>query len=472
MTLGAMLFSTFDYFLFLPLVAVGHWLLGGKGPRATLLLVASAIFYLAWNPVDALILAWVGAVGFGAAHLLGRLRPTQRVPTLWGVALLMLGPLLFYKYAHFVGENVAALVPGLTPWVPPKGHLPIGISFYSFQALAYVIDVHRGQPPERNATRYATFLCFFPHLVAGPILRSHTLLDQLAADRSLSRDDVGHAIWRLGVGLVKKLLVADVLAQGVVESVFIDPSAFTGLEVLTALYAYTLQMYADFSGYTDFAVGSSRLLGFRIPENFDRPYQATSVGDYWRRWHMTLSNWVRDYVYYPLGGSRGAGLAPYRNTMVTLVILGIWHGADWTFVVYGILHGLAVSLNRWWKKRPGWRAPAGFFALGWRWFVTIQFVVIARILFRAEDLGHAEQIAAALVDRWDPITLPRWSPHAWAVLGLGYAVHLTPRAWAHTVRDRFVALPAPAWGLLLALLGVATVRYGVGDSLAFIYYAF
>jgi D-alanyl-lipoteichoic acid acyltransferase DltB (MBOAT superfamily) len=467
-----MLFSTFDYFIFLPLVAVGHWLLGGKEGRTALLLAASAIFYLAWNPVDSLILLWVGAVGFGASHLLGRLAPATRIPTLWGVAALMLGPLFFYKYAHFVGTNVAALVPGLTPWVPPKGHLPIGISFYSFQALAYVIDVHRGQAPERSPVRYATFLCFFPHLVAGPILRSHTLLDQLGAERSLSREDVGHGLWRIAVGLVKKLLVADVLAQGVVDSVFIDPAAFTGLEIFTALLAYSLQMYADFSGYTDFAVGSSRLLGFQIPENFDRPYQATSVADYWRRWHQTLSNWVRDYVYYPLGGSRGSGLVPYRNTLVTLVILGVWHGANWTFVVYGILHGLAVSLNRWWKKRPTWQAPKGIVAIGWRWSLTFSFVVVARILFRADDLAHAEQITVALFDRWETITLPRWSLHAWIVLLVGYALHLTPRRWAHAVRDRFVALPAPVWGATLAVLGLACVHYGVGDSLSFIYYAF
>jgi alginate O-acetyltransferase complex protein AlgI len=187
---------------------------------------------------------------------------------------------------------------------------------------------------------------------------------------------------------------------------------------------------------------------------------------------MTLSNWVRDYVYYPLGGSRGAGLAPYRNTMVTLIILGVWHGANWTFVVYGILHGLAVSLNRWWRKRPNWQAPVGMAALGWRWFLTLQFIVIARILFRADDLHHAGDIAFALTHRWEVLALPRWSMHAWAVLIAGYTLHLTPRSWALAVRDRFVALPSPAWGALLALLGLLCVRFGVGDSLAFIYYAF
>ncbi len=466
-----MLFSTFDYFCFLPLVAVAHWKLGTTRARAALILLASMLFYLAWNPVDFLVLVYVATTGWFAANLMAGLPEERRNGASWGAAALMLAPLLFYKYAHFALSNAAAVVPGLEPWVLPKQHLPIGVSFYSFQALAYVLDVRRGQAPEKDPVRYAAFLCFFPHLVAGPILRAANLLGQLARDRKLTREDVGYGLFRLGVGLAKKLLVADVLQQGVVDSVFTDPSAFTGLEVLVALYAYTLQIYADFSGYTDFAIGSARLLGFEIPENFDRPYQATSVANYWRRWHKTLSDWVRDYVYYPLGGSRGAGLRPYMNTMVTLVILGVWHGANWTFVVYGVLHGLAVALNRWWRKRPGWAEPSGV-GLVWRWALTLQFVVVARILFRADSLTNAAEVWTALISRWDTLSFPRYSHHAWIVLVLGYAVHLSPKAWAVALRARFLTLPAVAWGAALALVGWACVYFGVGDSLTFIYYAF
>lgn len=223
-------------------------------------------------------------------------------------SVAILGPLVFYKYVAFIGETLHAAVPAIP--APPRQHLPIGISFYSFQALAYVLDCRRGQAPEASAVRFSTFLLFFPHLVAGPILRAKDLLAQLAAERSLSREDVGWAVSRLCSGLVKKLLVADVLRVGIVDSVFIDPAQFTASEVLCALYAYTLQIYCDFSGYTDFALGSARLFGFRIPENFDRPYQALSVAGYWRRWHITLSDWVRDYVYYPMGGSRAAASCP------------------------------------------------------------------------------------------------------------------------------------------------------------------
>ena len=487
-----MLFSTFDYFVFLPLIAVVHWLLGDNRWRTWLILLGSAAFYLAWNPVDAVVLAYVGTASYIAGRLIPQVpkksgtnadrNPSENNPKatelstplrhsaapVWTAALAILGPLLFYKYVHFALANVAILVPALP--VPPKQHLPIGISFYSFQALAYVLDVRRGQAPEKNPIRYATFLCFFPHLVAGPILRAANLLGQLGAERHLSRDDVGYGIFRLCIGLIKKLLVADVLRLGMVDSVFTDPSSFTGPEILVAVYAYTLQIYCDFSGYTDFAIGSARLMGFQIPENFDRPYQATSVANYWRRWHITLSDWVRDYVYYPMGGSRGAGLIPYRNTMATLLILGVWHGANWTFVVYGGLHGIAVGVNRWWKRRPAWTEPRGA-GLVWRWALTFQFIVIARILFRADDLDHAWRIGAALTEKWEP-AMPRYSLHAWAVLALGYAVHWSPKSWMLSVRNGFSLTSPVLWGLALAATAFAAVRFGVGDSLAFIYYSF
>jgi alginate O-acetyltransferase complex protein AlgI len=461
-----MLFPTFDYFLFLPLVAAAHWLLVSRGARTTLLLVASIVFYAAWNPVDTLILAGVVAGAFVAGRVVHAQPEARRGVALGVFATLLVSPLLFYKYTWFVAENLRVLWPALP--APPHTHLPIGISFYTFQALAYVIDVRRGEEPERNPARFATFLLFFPHLVAGPILRASTLLTQLAANRRLTREDVAEAMTRLGAGLAKKLLVADVLRIGMVDSVFTDPGQFTGLEVLVALYAYSLQIYCDFSGYTDFAIGSARLFGFRIPENFDRPYQALTVASYWRRWHMTLSDWVRDYVYYPMGGSRSHA---YRNTFATLLVLGVWHGANWTFVVYGLLHGCAVSLNRLLRKRaPAGSPPPAGFGVVWRWLLTFHFVVLARILFRADDLGHAGRVARALVENgW---ALPRFSSHAWVVLLVGYAVHFTPRGWVPRMRATIAGLPAPAWGLLLATIAWACVRWGPGDTLAFIYYDF
>lgn len=463
-----MLFPTFDYFVFLPAVAAIHWALGSRAGKTVWLLLASLVFYAAWNPVDTLLLSAI----IGMAYTFGRVISSQgedrRGTTLLFAAVSILAPLFFYKYVAFLGENVHALWPAFQ--APPRRHLPIGISFYSFQALAYVIDVRRGQAAERNVLRFSTFLLFFPHLVAGPILRASNLLGQIDSDRTLSRADVGHGIARLSAGLVKKVMAADVLRLGMVDSVFTDPGAFTGPEVMVALYAYTLQIYCDFSGYTDFAIGSARLFGFHIPENFDRPYQALSVANYWRRWHMTLSDWVRDYVYYPIGGSRGGGLLPYRNTMITLIILGIWHGANWTFVVYGCLHGLAVSVNRYLRKGKEAVVAPGVLGTACRWLLTFHFVVLARILFRSDSLTHAAQVAGALTRfEW---SFPRFSVHAWVVLVVGYVVHLTPRAWLHRARDTFAAQSAVVQGVFLAAVAAAAARWGAGDSLSFIYYDF
>lgn len=465
-----MLFPTFDYFLFLPLVALAHWAIRTRAGRTWWLAIASLVFYSAWNPPDTVFLLGVIAAAYVAGRVVGELPEGKKGR---GIALavpLLLGPMLYYKYVPFLTENLHAVFPAVE--VRARQHLPIGISFYSFQALAYVIDVSRGQRVERNPIRFATFLLFFPHLVAGPILRAETLLAQIDSDRTLSRTDVGEGVARLITGLLKKVLVADVLRVGVIDSVFTDPSRFTGIEVLVALYAYSLQIYADFSGYTDFAIGSARLFGFHIPENFARPYQALSVANYWRRWHITLSDWVRDYVYLPLGGSRGGGLRPYLNTIVTLLILGFWHGANWTFLLYGLLHGVAVSINRWWRKSgPGKGAPPPTgFGVVWRFALTFHFVVLARILFRAPNLTDAWAVTTALANT--TLSIPRWSVHAWIVLVLGFAAHFTPAGWTLRFRSAFASLPLVVQGLLLALTGWACVEWGPGDTLAFIYHDF
>lgn len=454
------------------MVAIVHWLLGRNGGRNAWLLLTSIVFYAAWNPYDTLLLAFIVALSYGGARWIEGRPEERRTWPLALVSICLIAPLLYYKYLHFAAESLHLLIPSLP--VPPRLRLPIGISFYSFQAVAYVVDVRRGQKAEKNPLLFSTFLLFFPHLVAGPILRASVLLSQLGSNRSLSSQDIGEGIFRLCMGLIKKLLIADVLRIGMVDSVFADPSVFTPIEILVALYAYTLQIYCDFSGYTDFAIGSARLLGFKIPENFDRPYQALSVGEYWRRWHITLSDWVRDYVYYPMGGSRIGGWKAYRNTFLTMLILAVWHGANWTFVLYGLLHGCAVSLHRLMhnlQKSSGQKPQLSAFGIGWRWFATFHFVVLARILFRATSITHAAEVATGLLQSWEWV-MPRYAYHAWAVFFIGYAIHLSPRPWVQQLRTRFAALPSPIQGILLAGVGAACIRWGPGDSLSFIYYEF
>lgn len=481
-----MLFPTLDYLVFLPICLLLYWSVP-KALRLSVLLVSSAIFYASWSPTYLAVLigmsvaAWTGGLWLGQRG--GGKEGADRLSR-GLVTLALLAPLLLFKYWDWLAWNLEQVSTWLgTPLILPKVELPlpVGISFFTFQALAYTIDTGRparagGEPAEPNLARLGTYLGFFPQLVAGPILRRRDLLPALKELPSLAEGDVGQGLFRICLGMAKKVLIADTLAVAMVDPVMTDPSRFTGLEILVALYAYTIQIYYDFSAYTDIALGSARLFGFQLPENFRRPYQATCVAGFWRRWHITLSNWVRDYVYYPLGGNRVADdqqWKVYRNIMLTLLIIGVWHGASWNFVVYGLLHGMAVAWCRYRRKTTG-RGPddplPNAFAWAWRWFFTFHFVVLARVLFRSEDLGHAASIMAELAD--PTLVMPRFSPTAWAVLVIGFAAHMGPERWRESLAIRFRAASPLVWAVAAAGTAALCVLLGSGDRLSFVYYQF
>ncbi len=487
-----MLFHSLDYLFFLPLVVLLYWGLPRRA-RLWVLCAASLFFYGSWNPAYLVVMLLVIGVGWAGGQWLWAWRKWKGEAAVRTVALvLLLTPLLFFKYVPWVTESAetalswAGVVVDLPGSNRAKGELPlpIGISFFTFQALAYIIDVGRmarkGDPDaaEPNLLRFATFQTFFPQLVAGPIVRRHELLPQLKSLPLLKPDMVGAGVYRICRGMVKKVLFADTLRVAMVDPVFASPDNFTGLELLFALYAYTLQIYCDFSGYTDIAIGSARLFGIELPENFQRPYVATSVAEFWRRWHITLSNWVRDYIYFPLGGGRGGAGRVYLNLMVTMVIIGIWHGASWNFVVYGLLHGAAQGINRWLRKRTG-RKPGDpvpgqglgkAWAWTWRFLLTFHFVVLARILFRSKDLDHAWQLVLGLTDT--SLLMPRFAPAAWAVFAIGWALHFTPERWRDDSEGWFRARNPLVWAMAAAAVGAIAMTMGSGDTLAFVYYDF
>ena len=235
--------------------------------------------------------------------------------------------------------------------------LPIGISFFTFQAISYVVDVYRRVIRPATFLDFAIYEAFFPHLVAGPIVRAREFLPQLVTPRNPRTIPAGPAVFLIAGGLFKKIVLADLLATRIVDPVFGSPEAHSAQEVWLAIYGYAVQIYCDFSAYTDMAIGLALLLGFRFPQNFDRPYAARSLQEFWRRWHMTLSRWLRDYLYIPLGGSRGSSAKTYRNLMLTMLIGGLWHGASWTFVIWGGIHGTGLALERWWRLRKESRPP-------------------------------------------------------------------------------------------------------------------
>ncbi|HUR38494.1 MAG TPA: MBOAT family O-acyltransferase [Planctomycetota bacterium] len=355
--------------------------------RNTLLLAASAMFYMWWRPEYLVLILFSVTVDYFVALGLGREGPSWKRKTLLIVSLVSnLGLLFFFKYFEFATESVRSVLAILhVPWEPPllKLVLPIGISFHTFQALSYTIDVYRGQIPiERSLLRLWVYVLFFPQLVAGPIERAGRLLPQFDEVHAPDPDAISSGLKRILWGLVKKVAIADRLGL-IADQVYDHPLGFSSPSLLIATYAFAFQIYADFSAYSDIAIGAARCLGFRLAENFDRPYLARSPVEFWRRWHISLSSWFRDYVYVPLGGNR-EGRARWRwALMLTFCLSGLWHGARWTFVIWGAYHGLFVLGWRSWAKRiPSWVGAV----------LTFHGVLIGWVFFRANTLSDATYI--------------------------------------------------------------------------------
>ncbi len=472
-----MLFPTLDYLLFLPLCVAVYWL-APRRARLGILFAASIFFYASWRLEYLAVLFSVMLLAWGGSLWIDRRRRDGLAlkPAYLAVIPLLLVPLIVFKYWDWLSEDFEGLAQSLG-WqldLPDVSlPLPIGISFFTFQAIAWVVDVGRGDEAERSPLRFGTFITFFPQLIAGPIVRGHQMLPQLKSLPSLADGQVGRGLFRIGRGMFKKIVLADLIRAGVVDPLFSDPQNFTGLELMIGLYAYTLQIYYDFSGYTDIAIGSGRLFGFELPENFRRPYKATNVTAFWRRWHITLSLWVRHYIYFPLGGARVRGEQVYFNLLVTFLILGVWHGASWNFVVYGAIHGSAMVIHRALRKRHGRDpddVPPGWWAWFWRWIATFHFLVLARILFRSPDFATSWEYLQGL---WDSTMLmPRFSPLALGVMVVGFAIHMSPDDWQCKAEKWFKGSGPLGWAVILGIVGVACVLLGTGEQLAFVYYSF
>jgi alginate O-acetyltransferase complex protein AlgI len=338
-------------------LAVVRWLdLAGLVRWNVFMLVASYVFYGAYDWHFVAVLAGSTVVNqLLTARLHATTEERARRFVLVGGVTANLGLLAWFKYKGFFIESASSIFAPLGIDIDlPAGSVipPVGISFFTFQALSYLIDTYRRRIEPSPLLDFAVYLSFFPHLVAGPIVRAAEFLPQLRTPRDARQVDTGLAFWLIAVGLFKKVVVSSYLASAIVDPVFRIPSQHQAVDTLLGIYGYAIQIYCDFSGYTDMAIGLALLLGFRFPQNFDAPYTATSLQDFWRRWHMTLSRWLRDYLYIPLGGSQRGPRRAYLNLFLTMLIGGLWHGAAWTFVVWGALHGGYLAVERWWSSRP------------------------------------------------------------------------------------------------------------------------
>jgi D-alanyl-lipoteichoic acid acyltransferase DltB (MBOAT superfamily) len=342
-------------------------------------------------------------------------------------------------------------------------------------SLSYVVDVYKGTIPAcRNYLHYATFIAFFPHLVAGPIVRGRDLLPALARDVSLTADAGGRGVFLIACGLLKKVVIGDYLALNLVDRVFADPPSYSAVEALAATYGYAVQVYCDFSGYTDIAIGSALLLGYKFPKNFDAPYKATNIVDFWRRWHISLSAWLRDYVYIPLGGSRHGRGRKYLNVFLTMLICGIWHGAAWSFVVFGIVHGVAVAATHAFRDALGKKGDvdedahpvvSGLFT-----FATFTFVALSFVIFRSESIPKA----LAIYERLLTFTTYHGNLHAAPLLVLfaGLCAQWVPRRTFEQLRDGFVRIPAPAQGFALFVVALLLREVASTEAVPFVYFQF
>jgi D-alanyl-lipoteichoic acid acyltransferase DltB (MBOAT superfamily) len=432
-------FNSPQFLVFLP-VTLGVFLALRRRPgwRDAWLLLASYVFYMSWNWKYAGLIAASTLLDYLLALAMARAAaPTARRALLIVSLIGNLGVLGLFKYHNFFVDTFAAATGADADWLHHRLLLPVGISFYTFQTLSYTIDVYRRRiPAERNLVKFALFVTFFPQLVAGPIVRAADFLPQLRREPVVSESRFNSGLALIFQGLFKKVVVADLLAGLAVDAVFADPSAFSSADLMLALYGYAFQIYCDFSGYSDIAIGTARLFGYDLCVNFNRPYLAADVREFWSRWHISLSTWLRDYLYIPLGGNRAGAWRTRFNLLVTMMLGGLWHGAAMNFVLWGLYHGLLLMLHR------GGR-PAGQLASWQIWrgrVVTFHLVLGGWLLFRAQGVDQLAQYLRGLA-AFDLST--RLPPLYLGVLATAAGMHLVPVGALSRLRDRLAAAPAP-----------------------------
>jgi alginate O-acetyltransferase complex protein AlgI len=453
-----MLLTTAAYFIFLAAVFFAFWLAARYRWGALAVVVfANYFFYARWDLVYLAVIPAASTCDFLIGNALHRYsNPGLRRLLVTLSIVLNVGLIASVKYLPVL------------PWV-----LPLALSFYAFQSLTYTIDIYRSDAkPAESYLAYLASASFFPTTVAGPITRISTLLPQWSKRGMLTPQDGGKALFLIGLGLVKKLLIADFLAENLVNRVFDLPKLYSGAEVLAGAYGYALQLYYDFSGYTDIAIGSALLLGITLPPNFNRPYAAQNISDFWRRWHISFSNWLRDYLYFSLPGLRSRWkIFAYLNLVITMVIGGLWHGAGWTFLVWGAWHGFGLAAHRGWRALHG--NPKLTLTPGARVLcalATFHFVLIGWIFFRASSLATARDIFYQISS--GTISFVNITPTFVLVATIAGAAHFVPKGWYDGALELYCQFPYYAQAAAMAALAVA-IRYIAGSGSApFIYSRF
>lgn len=456
-----MAFNSLVFFALLVPTLILYWFLCCQRLRLVLLCLASLLFYGFYHWGGMILLLVTVPVNY----LIGRAQMSHRSGLLLGLVIgVNLLPLCWFKYIAFIAENVNAMLAlmGAVLSVPrPEVFLPLGISFFTFQVIAYQVDIYRGEiQAERSLLRFAVFKCFFPQLIAGPIVRARDFLPQLNARVQFDAETFHQGLWLVLIGLFLKIGVADILSQ-FADNAFSAPSNLTTVAAWTGLYAYSIQLFADFWGYSTMAVGLAALFGFTLPINFDTPYLSTSLQEFWRRWHITLSHWFRDYVYIPLGGNKRR---QFFNLIATMALVGLWHGAGWTFLIWGIMHGLWLSIER----RTALTEPSvSLIGRVTKVFLVFHGVCLLWVWFRAPTLHVASEYFSRLL--LPPFTVESVPPVLFWWLFV-FAVLHRPLTWSLMER-RLARLPLSLQWLIALACSYFIVVYA-GAKVNFIYFTF
>jgi len=486
------LFTQTGFWVFFGVVLGIYSILSNKRvARSAFLFIASLFFYFKTGGYFFSLLIISTLTDYTIGIFIGRLNKKVYRKTLLLLSLVInLGLLGYFKYTYFIIDMLEDLslasierkdfaaeifnhILG-TKFDISSITLPVGISFFTFQTISYTIDVYRRHvKPVTNIIDFGFYVSFFPQLIAGPIVRAKTFIPQIYQTIILSERWIWQAIILIIGGLFKKMVISDYLSVNLVDRVFEHPVTYSGFEVLMAIYGYALQIYCDFSGYTDIALGAALLLGFRLPTNFNFPYKAISIQDFWRRWHISLSTWLRDYLYIPLGGSRKGAIRTTINLLITMLLGGLWHGAALKFIIWGGLHGLGLIANKGISSVIGRRQSITLKTMGW--FITFHFVVITWIIFRIDSLENAEIMLDRI--RWsflaiNPLTIISSHPYLYSLFIIGFTLHFLPLKFTRFVKLSF--LSSPLW-LKITITSISLyliILLHQSDLQPFIYFRF
>ncbi|MBN1150761.1 MBOAT family protein [candidate division WOR-3 bacterium] len=470
-----MLFPTVEFGIFFFIVFALSWLLKDKfKSRKVILLIASYIFYgwWDWRFTFLLFLCSFGNYLFGLAMSDSKESYHRKVivaiSVVWNLTILG-----FFKYYGFFVSSFNNLMSfiNLGSSLPVLNIiLPVGISFFTFQAMSYVIDVYRKEiPPSKSLVDVMLFVSFFPQLVAGPIVRAKDFIPQLSKKPDPKNIPAARAFVLISAGLFKKVIIANYLATEIVDPVFETPSSYSALDALFAVYGYAVQIYCDFSAYSEIAIGIAALLGYYFQDNFNYPYRAQSIKDFWRRWHISLSTWLRDYLYIPLGGSKKGRFRTYVNLAITMLLGGLWHGAAWNFVFWGALHGFGLGIERFFIDKFGERKHNVLWQILSTAFV-FHFVCLSWIFFRSRSFSLSMEYFRAFGNISREVSFV--TPFVFLLVLVGIAMHFTPSAPGRWVRLNFNRLPTVVQGIILGILLLMISAFGPEGVAPFIYFRF